>query len=66
MARRQYWLAPRVWLRDGRVTGLGDRGHDRLREGCREICETHAIVRVRDAAGAREALQSAGRGLAAR
>ncbi len=54
------WLAerpaPRVWVSDGNVTGVGDRGHDRLTEESRAICAAAGIVRVANAAEARKAL----------
>lgn len=55
------WLAaqpaPRIWVSDGRVTGVRDRGSSQLMAEARAICDTHGIVRVTDAAGARAAVQ---------
>jgi hypothetical protein len=44
------WLArqptPRLWLSDGGVTGVGDRGSSRLAERCRALCRRGSIRRV--------------------
>jgi hypothetical protein len=53
------WLsrqpAPRLWLSDGGVTGVGDSPSDALKERCREACRRARIRRVptiKEAAGA--------------
>jgi hypothetical protein len=44
------WLArqphPRLWLSDGAVTGIGDRGSQVLRERCLALCRRAQIRRV--------------------
>jgi hypothetical protein len=44
------WLArqphPRVWLSDGGVTGVGDRGSQALRERCLALCRRSQIRRI--------------------
>jgi hypothetical protein len=56
------WLAtrpaPRVWVSDGHVTGVGDRSDEGLTEEARAICGAHGIVRVANAEGARKALRA--------
>ena len=46
------WLtrqpSPRLWISDGRVTGIGDRGSQRIRDLCRTLCRRSAIRRVED------------------
>lgn len=47
------WLgaqpAPRIWVSDGRVTGVGDTGSGALRRKCRALCRRFAITRVESA-----------------
>jgi hypothetical protein len=54
------WLAtqpaPRIWVSDGCVTGLGDRSGRALREDAAQVCERAGIVRVRTAEDARAIL----------
>lgn len=54
------WLArqpaPRVWVSDGHVTGVGDHFSPRLLRDADEICAAARIVRVPDANAARLAL----------
>jgi hypothetical protein len=46
------WLArqpaPRVWISDGAVTGVGDRPSRELRTRCRSVCRRAGIRRVGD------------------
>jgi hypothetical protein len=55
------WLAkqpaPRLWLSDGCVTGVGDQGCDQLLERCKSVVERGRIQRVDDAAAALDALR---------
>jgi len=55
------WLAkqpaPRFWLSDGCVTGVGDQGCDELLERCKTVIERGRIQRVDDAAAALDALR---------
>ncbi len=54
------WLArrpgPRLWISDGRVTGIGDTGSAALRRRCERICERASIERLESIAGAIEHL----------
>lgn len=56
------WLArqppPRVWVSDGRITGVGDRSNPRLSEEVAELCARARIVRVADVAAAGTALSA--------
>ena len=55
------WLAkqpaPRLWLSDGCVTGVGDQGCDQLLERCKTVVERGHIQRVDDAGAALDALR---------
>jgi hypothetical protein len=55
------WLAqqpaPRLWLSDGCVTGVGDQGCDQLFDRCKTVVERGRIQRVDDAAAALDALR---------
>lgn len=57
------WLArqaaPRVWVSDGHVTGVGDHFTPRLLQEVDEICSGAGITRVPDAGAARAALARA-------
>ena len=55
------WLAaqrpPRIWVSDGRVTGIGDRGCAVLRRDSKELCKRARIERVRNLAEAEKRLR---------
>jgi hypothetical protein len=55
------WLAsqpaPRVWISDGRVTGVHDTPSDAIRRQCRAVCRRHDIRRVRNAEEAARVLE---------
>lgn len=57
------WLArqpsPRVWVSDGHVTGVGDRGSDAVRGECKELALKGRIRRVSDVDGAVDWLRGA-------
>jgi hypothetical protein len=57
------WLAvqrrPRIWVSDGRVTGVGDRGSPVLRQRAEELCRRARIQRVGDLGEAEKQLRCA-------
>ena len=48
--------APRVWISDGQVTGVGDRSHAALSAEVADLCARARIVRVANGAAASAAL----------
>lgn len=55
------WLAkqpaPRVWISDGKVTGVNDRPSDSISRACRELCRRFDIRRVTTAEEAARVLE---------
>jgi hypothetical protein len=58
------WLAkqplPRLWVSDGKVTGVGDLGSKELQERCTELCRRGRIRRVETVAGVKALLRGGG------